>query len=89
MAAAAALTGKLTDVRKVADWKSPAPTKATHQYSVVSDDKEDSESIDDVELLDDLPEDGQQSGTKNTKTLSDGTGVVPFTQLRGIGKLKF
>ncbi|KAL9044083.1 MAG: hypothetical protein Q9214_002755 [Letrouitia sp. 1 TL-2023] len=84
MAAAAALTGKLTDVRKAADWKSPAPTKVTPQYSVISDDEDDIESIDDVELLDDLPKDGQQSGTKNTKTPSDGTGVVPFTQLRGI-----
>ncbi|KAL9613040.1 MAG: hypothetical protein Q9167_002386 [Letrouitia subvulpina] len=84
MAAAAALTGKLTDIRKVADWKSPAPTKVVPQHSLISDDEDDIESIDDVELLDDLPKDGQQSGANNTETPSGGTGAVPFTQLRGI-----
>lgn len=84
MAAAAALTGKLTDVRKVTDWKN-TPAKAKPRLEMAADTAE-IESDDDIERIGDYPVDGQQTGVESTKKLSTGTGMVPFTQLRGFGR---
>ena len=94
MAAAAALNGKLTDVRKVTEW-SPISGKNSTKLGIAADSAE-TESDDEIvetksdgetERIDDLPEDGQQTGLESTNVPSPGTGMVPFTQLRGIGKL--
>lgn len=85
MAAAAALNGKLTDVRKVTEWN-PIPGKNSTTLDIAADIVE-TESDDEMEHLYDLPEDGQQTGIESTNVPSSGTGMVPFTQLRGIGKL--
>ena len=95
MAAAAALNGKLTDVRKVTE-RSPISgknsTKLDHDAEIVeieSDDEiVDIEIDDEIERLEDLPEDGQQTGIESTNIPSPRTGMAPFTQLRGIGKLR-
>ena len=87
MAAAAALTGKLTDIRKLTDWKK-TPTKAKPRLEMAADTVE-IESDDDIERIGDYPVDGQQSGVEITKKPSTGTGMVPFTQLRGFGRPDF
>ena len=83
MAAAAALTGRLTDVRKVTDWNT-IPVKASPKLETASENGE-IESDDDYERIDDLPEDGQQTGMKYSKRPPNG--IPPFTKLRGIGEL--
>ena len=85
MAAAAALTGRLTDVRKVAEWNA-TPAKASPKIEVAAEVAE-IESDEDLERIGDYPEDGQQTGVDSTKAPSAGTGMPPFTQLRGIGTL--
>jgi 3-isopropylmalate dehydratase len=84
MAAAAALTGKLTDVRKVTDWNS-TPTKVNLKLEMAAE-VADLEDDDEIERLGDYPEDGQQSGVDSTKGPSVATGMPPFTTLRGIGR---
>ena len=94
MAAAAALNGKLTDVRKVSEWN-PISGKNSTKLDIATDtvefesddDGAEIEIDDELERIDDLPKDGQQTGTESTNVPSPGTGMVPFTQLRGIGKL--
>lgn len=83
MAAAAALTGKLTDVRKVTDWNS-TPTKASPKLELAAE-VADIESDEEVERLGDYPKDGQQTGVDGTKVPSVATGMPPFTTLRGTG----
>ena len=85
MAAAAALTGKLTDIRRVADWNHAAPAKTNPQFDLAVEDPLDVESSDDdFERIEDLPKDGQQAGVDSTRTPSAATGMAPFKQLRGI-----
>lgn len=84
MAAAAALTGKLTDVRKVADWNR-TPTKASPKLEMAAE-VADIESDDDIERLGDYPKDGQQTVMDSTNTPSVATGMPPFTTLRGFGR---
>lgn len=84
MAAAAALTGRLTDVRKVTDWNS-TPTKASPKFELAAE-VADIESDDEIERLGDYPEDGQQTGVNGTKAPSVATGMPPFTTLCGIGR---
>lgn len=94
MAAAAALNGKLTDVRKVSEW-SPTSGRNSTKLDIAPDIVEfesDDEIVeieidDEIERIEDLPKDGQQTGIESTNVPSPGTGMVPFTQLRGIGKL--
>ena len=94
MAAAAALNGKLTDVRKVTDW-SPISGKNSTKLDIAADivaiESDDEiveiENNDESERIEDLPEDGRQTGIESSNVPSSGTGMVPFTQLRGIGKL--
>jgi len=83
MAAAAALTGRLTDVRKIADWNTTS-AKASPRLDMTADVAE-IESDDDIERIGDLPEDGQQTGMEDSKRPS--LGMPPFTTLLGIGKL--
>ena len=83
MAAAAALTGRLTDVRKVTDWNT-TPAKASPKLDMTPDVAE-IESDEDIEQIGDYPEDGQQTGTEDTQRPS--VGMPPFTKLRGIGTL--
>ncbi|KAL6721438.1 3-isopropylmalate dehydratase [Lecanora helva] len=80
MAAAAALTGKLTDVRKVTDWNT-TPAKASPKLDMSADVAE-IESDEDIEQIGDYPEDGQQTGVEDSKRPS--VGMPPFTKLRGI-----
>ena len=83
MAAAAALTGRLTDVRKVAHWNT-TPAKASPKLDVAPE-IADIESDEELERIEDLPEDGAQTGTEDSKRPS--AGMPPFTNLCGIGKL--
>lgn len=85
MAAAAALTGKLTDIRKVTDWNKN-PSKVNSRAGMAAETAE-LESDDDIERVWDSPEDGQQTGVDSTKQPSAARGMPPFTQLRGFGKL--
>ena len=83
MAAAAALTGKLTDVRKVTDWNT-TPAKANPKFDMTPDVAE-IESDEDIEQIRDYPQKGQPTGAEDTKRPS--VGIPPFTKLRGIGEL--
>lgn len=87
MAAAAALTGRLTDVRKVTDWNS-TPAKASPKLEMTAE-VADIESDDEIERIGDYPEDGQQTGVDSTKGPSVTTGMPPFTTLRGIGTFRW
>lgn len=84
MAAAAALTGKLTDVRRVTDWNN-TPTKASPKPEMAAE-IADIESDDEIERLGDYPGDGQLTGVDGTKAPSGATGMPPFTTLRGFGR---
>ena len=85
MAAAAALTGRLTDVRKITEWNS-TPAKANPKLDTTPN-VADIESDEDIEQIGDLPEDGQQTGMEDSKRPS--AGMPKFTKLRGIGRLVF
>ena len=87
MAAAAALTGRLTDVRKVTDWNI-TPAKASPKLEMAAEVAV-IESDDEIERVGDYPEDGQQTGVDSTKGPSVATGMPPFTTLRGFGRFPF
>ena len=80
MAAAAALVGRLADVRRIADAGFPS-TKATPKLDLDSEVSE-VESDDDIERLMDLPEDSQPHA--NNETASGSGGQIPFTTVKGI-----
>ena len=82
MAAAAALVGKLADVRKLADYNT-TPAKAAPRVDLVSE-VTDMDTDDDVERVLDQPEDGQQTGTADSKAPTSSAGLPPFTKLKGI-----
>ena len=84
MAAAAASTGKLTDVRKLTD-RNTTPAKASPKLEMAAE-VTDMESDDEVERIGDYPEDGQQAGVDSSKGPTVATGMPPFTTLRGTGK---
>ena len=79
MAAAAALVGKLADVRDLAK-ETAAPTKATHNSEPAP--KIDVDSDEDIERLLDLPED-DFTGSKKDSAAASG-GQTPFTTVKGI-----
>ena len=83
MAAAAALTGRLTDVRKVTD-SNVTPVKASPKLDVTAD-IADIESDADLENVADAPQDGQSTGLK--VGVGGSGGMPPFTTLKGIGML--
>ena len=82
MAAAAAITGRLTDIRRITDYNT-TPRKASPKLDMAPEVPE-IESDEDLERIDDLPEDGQQTGMEAAKKPS--AGMPPFTKLRGIGE---
>lgn len=85
MAAAAALTGKLTDVRNLTD-RNTTSAKASPKLEMTAE-VTDMESDEEIERIRDYPEDGQQTGIDSSKGPSVATGMPPFTTLRGIGKM--
>lgn len=82
MAAAAAIVGKLADVRKLA----PQPTSASKASPKVelNAQTEDVESDDDLDRIFDAPVDPQTRPTNSTAAHSLGAGMPKFTTLRGI-----
>lgn len=80
MAAAAAIVGKLADVRKLID--NATPQKASPKLEV-AEYVDDSSESDDTERMDDLPED---KGTTNAQSLpaKGSPGFPKFTTLKGI-----
>ncbi|KAL8997565.1 MAG: hypothetical protein Q9169_003183 [Polycauliona sp. 2 TL-2023] len=80
MAAAAAIVGKMADVRSLAD-QDAVPTKASSKLDVTPE-VSDMESDDDFDRILDLPEDSQSHD--GNKTASSSGGQTRFTVLRGI-----
>ena len=80
MAAAAALVGKLADVRRIAHADS-TPAKAVPKVDLEPD-ISGADSDDDIERLMDLPEDNQPH--TNNETASGSGGQTPFTTAKGI-----
>lgn len=80
MAAAAAIVGKLADVRNLADQKA-TPAKASPKIDVTPE-VSDIETDDDLDRIFDLPEETQTSGEKGGASASGGQ--PKFTVLRGI-----
>ena len=80
MAAAAALTGKLTDVRKIMS-RNATPKKVEPKLDLASEGA-DVESDDDAERVMDEPKDGEQTGNKSSTAPS--AGLPPFTKLKGV-----
>ena len=81
MAAAAALTGKLTDVRKLTN-ENATPRKAEPKVDLTPE-PVDIQSDEDFERVEDIPEEGQQSG--NTKAAAPAAGgLPPFKTVQGI-----
>ena len=78
MAAAAAIVGKLADVRKLAD-RNATPAKASPKLELTADTSE-IESDDDIERLLDLPEDDNTTGSVPKPSL----GMPKFTKLKAI-----
>lgn len=84
MAAAAALVGKLADVRNLAGYEQALPSAKKAGTDIQQPPQvEDPESDIDMEKLLDLPVD-KQGNTVRTGAPSGATGMPPFTQLRGI-----
>ena len=70
MAAAAALNGNLNDIRKVTGW-SPVSGKNNTKLDIAADPVK-TESDNELERIDDLPEDGQQTGIESMNVPSPG-----------------
>ena len=83
MAAAAGLSGRLADVRRLAD-SGLSPVKAPPKVDLVAEVAElDTDS--DVENIIDLPQDGEQTASSDAKTgLGISGGLPKFTTLKGI-----
>lgn len=83
MAAAAALVGKLADVRKLAGYEQALPN-AKSGPTMIESLGEDPESDVDLENLMDLPQ-SETGAVASTKAPANGAaGMPPFTQLKGI-----
>lgn len=80
MAAAAAITGRLSDVRKLA-YDKPNPTKSTSKLNVSSE-VPGIDTEDDFERLVDLPEDNGPH--VNNKVPKSSVGLPKFTSLKGM-----
>ena len=76
MAAAAALTGRLTDVRELTDSITPQ-AKSVQKLEMAAYTAE-VENGYDIERVGDHPVNGQQSGIRSTRMPSTATGMVPF-----------
>lgn len=86
MAAAAALIGKLADVRKVASAEHVSPAKASPNIDVSDATQEEVMTDEDYDRLFDLPEEhgGAANGAAETAVPAPSGGMAKFTQLRGI-----
>ena len=86
MAAAAALTGRLADVRKVASAAHVSPAKASPKVDVSDAEVSDISSDDDLDRVLDLPEDhaSDVNGSAETAAPAPSGGMPAFTQLKGI-----
>ena len=80
MAAAAAIVGKLADVRKLTE-HNPTPSKVAPKTELTPE-ISDIDTDDDIERLLDLPEDNQPHA--NSSTASSSGGQPKFTTLKGI-----
>ena len=83
MAAAAALTGKLTDVRTLAGYEQALPS-AKAAPAAVQAHTEDAESDVDLDKILDAPTDSQNAKHSKAPTSGATAGMPPFTQLKGI-----
>ncbi|KAK3114198.1 3-isopropylmalate dehydratase, partial [Teratosphaeriaceae sp. CCFEE 6253] len=85
MAAAAALIGKLADIRNLSNYEKAGPAAKNPPQSIESDTPhvEDPESDADLDNILDLAEDSQGNSVK-TKAPSSSLGMPPFTQWKGI-----
>jgi 3-isopropylmalate dehydratase len=86
MAAAAALVGKLADVRNLAGYEQAVPSakSAAHRVESPTSQLDESESEADLDNVLDLPEEGQGNTVKTAAPSSGGSGLPKFTQLKGI-----
>jgi 3-isopropylmalate dehydratase len=85
MAAAAALVGKLADVRKIAQPSQYTAQKVSPRIEVIGDaHPADIESDEDLDRLLDDPEDSQGNVPVTTKSAGAHGGMPKFTQLKGI-----
>ena len=80
MAAAAAIVGKLADVRNLAD-RNATPAKASPKLDITPE-VSDIDSDDDFDRIMDLPEDSQPHA--NSAIPKSATGLPKFTKLKGI-----
>lgn len=81
MAAAAAIVGKLADVRKVASADRSQPAKVAPQIAVAEPSTEDVLSDEDLDRIMDVPEDDPSA---SSGAASASAGMPKFTQLKGI-----
>ncbi|KAL9092089.1 MAG: hypothetical protein Q9159_001088 [Coniocarpon cinnabarinum] len=86
MAAAAALTGRLADVRKVASAAHVSPAKASPKIDVADAEVDDISTDEDLDRILDLPEDNalDANGAAQTAAPAPSGGMPKFTQLKGI-----
>lgn len=86
MAAAAALVGKLADVRNLAGYEQALPSakRAPNRIESPTSQLDDAESDVDLDNVLDLPEVGQGNTVQTSAPASSGTGLPKFTQLKGI-----
>ncbi|TKA31365.1 3-isopropylmalate dehydratase [Salinomyces thailandicus] len=82
MAAAAALTGKLADVRNLAGYEQALPSSKKASQNITPQ-VEDPESDVDLDNILDIDE-SSQGNSVQTKAPSSAAGMPPFTQLKGI-----
>lgn len=80
MAAAAAIKGKLADVREIAS-QNATPAKVDQAKVDVAPHVEDLESDEDLDRIMDIPEDGETGGVSGG---APSTGLPPFTVWKGI-----
>ncbi len=83
MAAAAALVGKLADVRNLAGYEQALPNSKSAPKGIEPPHADDIESDFDLDNILDDPGDGQ-GNTVKTKAPTSSAGMPPFTQLKGI-----
>jgi 3-isopropylmalate dehydratase len=88
MAAAAALVGKLADVRHLSGYEQAVPSakRANNRVESPTSQLDETEPESDVDLdnILDLPEEGQGNTVSTGAPTSGGTGLPKFTQLKGI-----
>jgi 3-isopropylmalate dehydratase len=86
MAAAAALVGKLADVRHLSGYEQAVPSakRANNRVESPTSQLDEPESDVDLDNILDLPEQGQGNTVTTGAPASNGSGLPKFTQLKGI-----